>query len=296
MHSISNLRMAIQKSGRLGEKCRDLLEKCGITFEGQKNQLFSRSMDYPLDLMLLRDDDIPALVRDQVCDLGIVGYNELKEKVLDKDGAENVEILMNLGFGRCRLSLAVPEDTNFENLESLRGKKIATSYPVILDKYMSAKGINCDIVEISGSVEVSYAIGFADAICDLVSTGATLQSNGLKEVLPILESEAVLVRNARKLSDEKEELITRLMDRIDGVLKAKRARYVMMNAPRASVDDIIQIIPGMENPTIMPLGQDGDKVAIHAVAPDNVFWDTMEKLKQAGASSILVVPIEKIIE
>ena len=245
--------------------------------------------------MLVRDDDIPDYVRDGVCDCGIVGLNELNERVLDRyPDAPKVEIVRPLGFGRCRLSIAVPDKYDYTGGASLKGMRIATSHPVILERYLASNGIAAEVVKINGAVEVAPAIGVADAICDLVSTGATLQSNGLREVETILISEAVLFTSSSSLSPEKQALFNKITSRIEGVLRAQKARYVMMNAPKNAIERISAIIPGMERPTIMPLGNCEDKVAIHAVTYEEVFWDAMEKLKELGASSILVTPIEKI--
>jgi ATP phosphoribosyltransferase len=296
-----NLRIAVQKSGRLSEKCLSLLSHCGIKFDIGKDRLFYRAKNQPLELMLVRDDDIPEYVRDNVCHLGIVGLNELEEKIgTDRTGCNlqdpQVHIMRSLGFGHCRLSLAWPKDKPFEGLSSFNNKKIATSYPNILRRYLDKNQIKAQVIEISGSVEVAPTIGVADAVCDLVSTGSTLQSNGLREVLTILESEAVMLRNSKTFSDAQERLIQKMLARIDGSLKASSSKYIMMNAPKTKVETISQLIPGMEKPTVMPLLMDDSKVAIHAVAKEDIFWETMEKLKQNGATSILVMPIEKMIE
>ena len=288
-------RLAMQKSGRLNTKCLQLINQCDIHFESHPSQLLARSENFPMEIMLVRDDDIPDYVREGVCDCGIVGLNELNERVIDRyPDNPKVEIVRRLGFGRCRLSIAVPHEYNYTGTASLAGMKIATSHPVILERFLELKGIPAEVVKINGSVEVAPAIGVADAICDLVSTGATLQSNGLKEVETILTSEAILFTAKSPLSREKHLLFDKLNARIEGVLRAQRARYVMMNAPKNAVERISMIIPGMERPTIMPLGNCDEKVAIHAVTYEEVFWDAMEKLKELGASSILVTPIEKI--
>lgn len=291
------LRIAIQKSGRLNDRSLDLLSKCGFNFEVRPNQLLCRADQYPVEILLVRDDDIPAYVSDGICDIGFVGLNVYKEVTLENPiSSDRMKIIKKLGFGQCHLAIALPKGLPYEAPESLEGFKIATSYPKILGEFLANHKINAKIVEISGSVEVTPQVGVADAICDLVSTGATLASNGLMEVETILESEAVLIQKTAELGNEKATLLGRMLDRIDGVLKAKRSRYIMMNAPRESLEDICNLIPGMEKPTVIPLNSDGSKVAIHAVAPENIFWETMEKLKACQASSILVVPIEKIIE
>ncbi|NRA67539.1 MAG: ATP phosphoribosyltransferase [Pseudobacteriovorax sp.] len=294
---MTNIRIAIQKSGRLSEKCLDLLGKCGLQFEMHKRMLIIRAKDHPVELMLVRDDDIPHYVRDGVCQLGIVGLNELEEKTGCSQAPESpVRVIRTLGFGHCRLSLAHPKGMAYEDASSYAGKRIGTSYPNILQRFLDKNSIDAKAVEITGSVEVTPSIGVADAICDLVSTGSTLISNGLVETDTIMKSEAVLVRSKRELKPEQEEFIAKLLQRIEGTLKARNAKYIMMNAPKSSIETISELIPGMEQPTVMPLMTDNDKVAIHAVAQEDVVWETMEKLKLAGASSILVMPIEKIVE
>jgi ATP phosphoribosyltransferase len=295
--SSKQLRIAIQKSGRLSDKCRDLLAQAGITFEARTDRLIVRAKEQPIDLMLVRDDDIPGFVNNQVSQLGICGLNVLEEKLgRVSKGESDVRIIRSLGFGYCRLALALPKTVPYEGLSTFSGKRIATSYPNILQRFLDDSGIKASIVQITGSVEVAPSIGVADAICDLVSTGATLESNGLRETTVLLESEAVLVRPRSQLSQDQEALIARLMARFDGLGKARNAKYIMMNAPKEAIYRISQLIPGMEKPTVMPLMYDENKVAIHAVAKEYVFWETIEKLKEAGASSILVLPIEKIIE
>lgn len=287
-----NLRLAVQKSGRLSDKSRELLTRAGMIFESKGDQLIARAKGHPLELMLVRDDDIPSFISNQVCQLGIVGRNVLEEK-----GDDGIVVIRSLGFGYCRLSLAIGSSMfPFDDLRQLQGKRIATSYPRILQRFLDDQKIQARIVQMSGSVEVAPSIGIADAICDLVSTGATLESNGLKEVSVLLESEAVLIRPKGRIDDAQETFIERLLARIDGLQKASQAKYIMMNAPKASVYRISQLIPGMERPTVIPLSGDSDWVAIHAVAKEEVFWETMERLKEADASGILVMPIEKIIE
>lgn len=294
---MDNLRIAIQKNGRLSEPSLNLLERCGLEFDCNKRSLISRIKNYQVELMLVRDDDIPYYVRDGVCDLGIVGLNQLTENLgVEPAVASPVTIIRRLGYGTCKLSLAWPKARAYEGLNSFSGKKIATSYPRILRQFLDQRGITADIVIISGSVELTPSIDVADAICDLVSTGATLASNGLKEVYTILESEAVLVRSRKHLDETQEAFIQKLTQRIDSCLLAESAKYVMMNAPRTALQHIIELIPGMEDPTVIPLSQDSEKFAIHAVAKGEVVWETMEELKAAGASSILVLPIEKVVQ
>ncbi|MBI3506877.1 MAG: ATP phosphoribosyltransferase [Proteobacteria bacterium] len=290
------LRIAVQKSGRLNEKSLALLEKCGIDFDigGSKARLLYQCAEFPADLMLVRDDDIPEYVADGVCDLGIVGENVIEERVAGGLKASAVEVLRKLGFGRCRLSIAVPEGSAFNGVKSLNGKRIATSYPALLRKFIARSRIKAEIVELSGSVEIAPALEVADAVCDLVSTGGTLRSNGLKEILTVLESQAVLIRT-KKAGSALNGSLELLLRRVDGVLRAAEAKYIMMNASRDALPAIQRIIPGMEEPSIMPLGTSGKRIAIHAVAHEPVFWETIERLKEIGASSILVLPIEKII-
>jgi ATP phosphoribosyltransferase len=297
MENKDRIRMAIQKSGRLSEKSLALLTRCGLNFEWAKDRLFCRCENFPLDLMLLRDDDIPEYISDGVCDLGIVGLNVLEEKLLGRHASpqEGALTLKKLGFGHCRLSLAIPSEKEFTGLGFFRGLRIATSYPRSLSRFLRQNDINAEIVEISGSVEVAPALKIADAICDLVSTGTTLRSNGLKEVRTILESESVFVQTRRPLLLTKKEAIDRLLARIEGVMKAAQTKYIMMNAPLAALTEIRSLLPGMEKPSILPLGNDNSRIAIHAVAHEGIFWETMEQLKLAGATSILVLPIEKII-
>lgn len=296
----SNLRIAIQKSGRLSEKCLALLNRCGIQLDIRKDHLFYIAKNHPIELMLVRDDDIPEYVQDGVCHLGIVGLNELEEKIgseiTHRTDEPSVKIIRRLAFGQCRLSLAYPKDREFSGIQNLENSRIATSYPNILSRYLSKKSIKAKVIEISGSVELAPTIGVADAVCDLVSSGATLRSNGLREVLTLLESEAVLIRSAQEYSPAQEKFIRKILARIDGSLKAQCSKYIMMNAPKEKVEVISNLIPGMEKPTVMPLMLDENRVAIHAVATEDVFWETMEQLKEAGATSILVMPIEKIIE
>jgi ATP phosphoribosyltransferase len=288
------LRIAIQKSGRLSDRSKDLLARCGVTFEWRPGRLDARSLDFPIDILLVRDDDIPRYVADGVCDLGVVGENVIEERLgLQRD---SIRVVRKLDFGKCRLSLAVPKDSEMRSVKDLDGCRIATSYPFSTARYFAARDLKAEIVEISGSVEIAPSMGVADAICDLVSTGATLSSHGLEEIEQIYESQAVLITTAIPLTDTQEANFQRLHSRLSGVLRAEKAKYIMMNAPRTALDRIRALIPGLEEPTVVPLSGDGQRVAIHAVAPEPIFWETMELLKAAGASSILVVPIEKVIE
>jgi ATP phosphoribosyltransferase len=292
------LRIAIQKKGRISEKSIELLALCGLNFETAGQALYLKADNFPLDLMLVRDDDIPGYVFDGTCDLGIVGTNVLFEKALERGKTWNAlsEQVMKLGFGYCRLALAVPKEAGVSGLEFLQGKRIATSYPKLLEDFLAKKQIKAEAVPIHGAVEITPALKIADLICDLVSSGGTLKSNGLVELATLLDCESVLIRTKTELSDEQTQAIARLLQRIVGVQKANQTKYIMMNAPLAALSTIQKILPGMEFPSVIPLQGDPSRVAIHAVAHENVFWETMENLKKAGASSILVLPIEKVIE
>lgn len=298
MRDNDRLRIAIQKSGRLAEKSVALFSKCGLDFDFRKDRLLHECKEFPIDLMLVRDDDIPEYVADGVCDLGVVGENVIRERLLaapSGDKVSAIETVMRMGFGACRLSIAVPEGSSFAGPADLAGKRIATSYPNCLSQYLAQHAIDAQIVELSGSVEIAPSLRIAEAICDLVSTGGTLRSNGLKEVQVMFESQAALIRTAQPLSPVMASDFERLLQRLRGVLQAVQSKYIMMNAPREALDRIRKIIPGMEEPSVMPLGTDGARIAIHAVARENVFWETIESLKAVGASSILVLPIEKVI-
>jgi ATP phosphoribosyltransferase len=281
------LKIAIQKSGRLYEDSVSLLKECGIDLRNVKDRLKTESDNFPLEVFFLRDDDIPQYVEDGVADIGIVGENVLVEK------NKVVEVVEKLGFGKCRLSIAVPRNMDYPGIASLAGKRIATSYPVLLNKYLKEQGVQCDIHEISGSVEIAPGIGLADAVADLVSSGGTLFMNGLKEVETILSSQAVLVQH-KGLNGEKKPILDKLLFRIRAVKKSKRNKYILLNAPNHKLDEIVSILPGMKSPTILPLAESGWS-SVHSVVSEDTFWDIIEQLKDAGAQGILVVPIEKMI-
>lgn len=281
------LKIAIQKSGRLNEDSVKLLKDCGIDIKNGLNKLKAECENFPLEVFFLRDDDIPQYVEDRVADIGIVGENVLYEKGLQ------VDIVEKLGFGKCRLSIAVPRSDNYTGASSLEGKRIATSYPGLVRQFIQKKNIQAEIHEISGSVEIAPGIGLAEAIADLVSSGSTLFMNGLKEVETILDSQAVLVRNAQ-LGAEQQEILDRLLFRIRAVKKAKNNKYVLLNAPNENLQQIISLLPGMKSPTVLPLAEPGWS-SVHSVLSENQFWDIIEKLKNAGAQGILVIPIEKMI-
>ena len=290
------LKIAIQKSGRLSEKSFALLEKAGINLQKSKDQLLCRARNFPLDIFLVRDDDIPAFLVNDVCQLGILGQNTMLEtKLLDPQTFGGLEQVIELGFGRCRLSIATPNDMKYDGVGSLAGKTIATSYRGLLADYLAGQGVDAEIVTMEGAVEVAPRTHLADAICDLVSTGNTLISNGLAEQETILESQAVIIKN-NGMQDDLRALSEKLLARITAVLRAENSRYIMLNSPVDSLDEIKSILPGSQSPTVMPLQGRDDMVAIHAVCEEEVFWQTMEDLKARGATSILVVPIEKMLD
>ncbi|NVK50115.1 MAG: ATP phosphoribosyltransferase [Cyclobacteriaceae bacterium] len=281
------IRIAVQKSGRLSDDSLKLIKECGIKFYNGTGKLKSTATNFPVEFLFLRDDDIPGYVADGVADLGIVGENELVEK--DK----KVQTLKKLGFSKCRLSLAIPKGQNYSGISYFEGKNIATSYPKILGDYLEKKGINAEIHEISGSVEIAPSIGLAEGICDIVSSGSTLMMNGLKEVEEIFTSEAVLIAN-ENLEGWKQEIVEKLLFRINAVQKGKSNKYVLLNAPNHALDKIISLIPGMRSPTILPLAQEGWS-SVHSVLNEDQFWENIEELRAAGAEGILVVPIEKMV-
>ena len=290
------IKIAVQKSGRLTENSLDLLERCGLKFTKSKDQLFCIGNNMPIDLLLVRDDDIPGLVSDDVCDLGIVGLNTAHEKrqgLLHAGQEANFEILRKLDYGNCRLSIAAPEDRDFNGVSSLRGMRIATSYVETLKAYLDQHSVDATIVYFSGAVEIAPKLGKADFICDLVSTGSTLEANHLREVETVLESEAAIIRTKKALDDEKQRLIDKMLQRVDGVLQVRESKYIMLHAPRSALEEITRLLPGAESPTVIPL--DGNKIAVHAVCREYVFWETLENLKSVGASSLLVLPVEKML-
>lgn len=283
----NKLRLAIQKSGRLHDDSMKLLKECGIDISNGVNKLKAEATNFPLEVFFLRDDDIPQYVEDGVADIGFVGENVIFEK------NKQVAIAEKLGFGKCRLSIAIPKGQDYSSSQFLQGKKIATSYPVIVNNYLQRQGVTAEIHEISGSVEIAPGIGLADAICDLVSSGSTLFMNGLKEVEVIFESQAVLIKQAA-LNPTQVQLLERLIFRIQAVKKAKNNKYILLNAPNDRLKDIISLLPGMKSPTVLPLATEGWS-SVHSVLNENDFWNIIEQLKEAGAEGILVVPIEKMI-
>lgn len=281
------LRIAIQKSGRLQEGSLDLLRESGLSFSNGKDQLKTQARNFPVEVLFLRDDDIPQYVEDQVADVGIVGENVFAEK-----NKKNT-IVKRLDFSKCRLSMAVPRSENYTGVQWLHGKNIATSYPNIVKQFLKKNNVDAGIHEISGSVEIAPGIGLADAICDIVSTGSTLLSNGLKEVEIVMQSEAVIIANPA-LDAEKQKILDKLLFRIEAVKKAKNSKYILLNCPNESIEKITAVIPGMKSPTIIPLTRQGWS-SLHSVVDENDFWERIDQLREFGAEGILVVPIEKMI-
>jgi len=291
---MSRLRVAIQKSGRLSERSQEVLKSCGLKFARSKDKLFWYGQDFPVDLLLVRDDDIPRLLLDGVCELGIVGENIAMEVMLERDGMSQLNCLRKLGFGHCRLSIAVPEERGVGSIAELQGRRIATSYPELTRELLSRRGIEASIIELSGSVEIAPGLGTADAISDLVSTGTTLRANHLKELDVLFKSEAALYGRVDGISESKRALLERLLARLEGVLQAAESKYVMLHAPRDALEKITELLPGVEHPSIMPL-EGSDRIAVHAVCGETVFWEHLEALKAVGASAILVLPVEKML-
>ncbi|MBA3675791.1 MAG: ATP phosphoribosyltransferase [Sphingosinicella sp.] len=290
----SRLHIAIQKSGRLSELSRALLRDAGFRIQSGKNELTARVENFPADLMLVRDDDIPTFVADGVCELGIVGGNVLREFELGESEAR-CEIIAQLGFGRCTLKLAAPETAPWKGIESLKGARIATSYPHIVQHFLDERQIAATVVKMSGAVELAPRLQIAPFICDLVSTGATLDANGLRALETVFESEAVLIQAGAPIAAAKQEQVANLLRRIDGVTATKESKYIMLNAPGEALAAISALLPGAEAPTILPLHQRPGHFAVHAVCQESVFWETLQKLKANGASAILVLPIEKMM-
>lgn len=284
---MSKLKVAIQKKGRLNEKSIQLLKESGINISNGSSKLRAEASNFPIEVLFLRDDDIPQYVEQQVADVGILGENEVLEK------KKKVEIIEKLGFANCRLSLAVPKNINYTNLSYFNGKKVATSYPLILSDYFKQNEISAEIEEIGGSVEIAPSIGLAEGVCDIVSTGSTLFTNGLKEVQTVLKSEAVLIGNPN-LSEAKQEILNQLLFRVKAVQNAVQNKYILLNAPDNTIKNICDVLPGMKSPTIIPLKEKGWS-SVHSVVKEDAFWEVIGQLKSLGAEGILVVPIEKMI-
>ena len=284
---MSKLKIAIQKSGRLNQKSVALLEECGLKFPNGGGKLITECTNFPVEILFLRDDDIPQYVEQNVAHIGIIGENVFLES------EKEITIVEKLNFSACRLSLAVSKETDYQGLNFFSGKKVATSYPNILQKYFKENRIEATVEVISGSVEIAPGIGLADRICDIVSSGSTLLSNGLKEVETVITSQAVIVAN-QKLDEEAQQILNKLLFRIRSVQKAKENKYILLNSPNSQLEKIIQILPGMNSPTILPLAKEAWS-SLHSVISEDKFWDVIDELKEAGAEGILVVPIEKMI-
>ena len=292
------IKIAVQKTGRLTDHSVDLLERCGLKITRSKDQLIYYGENMPIDLLLVRDDDIPGLVSEDVCDLGIVGLNVVEEKRLNLESEgrpAQFKRIYELDFGHCRLSIAGPEDTPYEGLKSLENQRIATSYVGLLNEFLKSNNIEAESVFFSGAVEIAPKLGRAEYICDLVSTGSTLKANGLVEQEVLLQSEAVVIQTQKPLGDERQSLVDKVLQRLDGVLQVRESKYIMLHAPKSALGAIRDLLPGSEAPTILALDGSDDKVAVHAVCRETVFWETLENLKAAGASSLLVLPVEKML-
>ena len=298
MEQKTRIKIAVQKSGRLTEHTMDLLSRCGLVYSRGKDQLICYGENMPIDVLLVRDDDIPGLVQEDVCDLGVVGQNIIAEarlELLGKGTSDLFEQILELDYGHCRLSIGVPSTLDYDGPASLEGKRIATTYPQIVEDWLKQAGVNAGVVEFSGAVEIAPSLGRADVVCDLVSSGATMKAHDLIESEVLLESSAALIQTPVPLDGEKKDWIERLLKRIQGVQQVKESKYIMLHAPRSALGAITALLPGAEAPTIMPLEGRDDKVAVHAVCRENVFWETLEDLKEAGASSMLVLPVEKML-
>ncbi len=299
MDDSTRLKVAIQKSGRLTDNSLDLLARCGLKYSRGKDQLFGYGENMPLDVLFVRDDDIVDLVQEGVADFGIAGINVVDEHSLGLIERGTAEPLFSrefeLDFGRCRLSIAVPAKEIYEGPKSLEGKRMATTYPRILKRWLATQGVSARIVTLSGAVEIAPRLGRADVICDLVSTGSTLVANGLREVESVLQSQAILMRTAVAMPAEKAAWAQRILSRVAGVQAVKESKYVMLHAPGSALETIKKLLPGSESPTVIPLDASGDRFVVHAVCTENVFWETLESLKAAGASAVVVLPVEKML-
>ena len=294
----ARIKIAVQTSGRLTDHSMELLVRCGLSYSKGRDQLICYGENMPVDVLLVRDDDIPSLVQEDVCDLGIVGVNIIEESRLafqEKGLSTLFSTISPLDYGHCRLAFGVPDGFEYEGPGSLEGKRIATSYPRILRAYLEGQGVGGTVVEFSGAVEIAPSLGRADLVCDLVSSGSTLRAHNLNEADTILESSAALIQTPVDVPKEKAEWMERLLQRIQGVLQVRESKYIMLHAPRDALQEIRALLPGSEAPTIIPLEGRDDKVAVHAVCRENVFWETLEQLKEAGASSMLVIPVEKML-
>ncbi len=298
MTTETRLRIAMQKSGRLSDDTQALLKRCGLKLNVADRRLLAHVANMPIDIMRVRSSDIPGLVMDGVCDLGIVGDNTLEEAALERELMKQKSQYIKttqLNFGGCRLSIAMPEEFHYQGVKSLNGLRFATTYPQLLKRWAESNGIKIEFCLLKGSVEVAPRVGLADGICDLVSTGATLEANGLVEIEEIFVSKASLIQTSSSLCEEKQSILETLLPRIQGVMKAKESKYIMLHAPKDRINEVSALMPGKETPTILPLAGRDDLVAVHVVATETFFWETMENLKALGCDSILVMPIEKMM-
>ena len=292
------IKIAVQKSGRLTDHSMELLTRCGLSYSRGRDQLICYGENMPVDVLLVRDDDIPGLVQEGTCDLGIVGVNTLEESRLELEDNGSTELFQQvslLDFGHCRLSFGVPDGNTYDGPKSLANKRIATSYPRIVGEYLTRHGVSGTVVTFSGAVELAPRLGKADLVCDLVSSGATLKAHNLYEAETILESRAAIIQTPAQVPPEKTKWFQRILQRVEGVLQVRESKYIMLHAPRSALPEIRDLLPGSEAPTIIPLEGRDDKVAVHAVCRENIFWETLEDLKEAGASAILVIPVEKML-
>lgn len=299
MSEISRLRIALQKSGRLSEDSFELLEQAGLRVRMRAQRLIAIAENFPIEVLLVRDDDIPGLVMDGTVDMGIVGEGVLEETRLAREDAgteASYVVSRRLDFGECHLGIAIPIDMQWNGPESLSGLRIATSFPKLLSRWMGEKGVDFKACLLTGSVEIAPRAGLADAICDQISTGATLEANGLKEVQTVFRSKACLIERSGVFSNEKRALMDMLLARVDGILEARGSKYIMLHAPKDKIEDVVKLLPGAEHPTLLPMADDNSKIVMHMVSRETLFWETMEKLKALGASSILVLPIEKMLK
>jgi ATP phosphoribosyltransferase len=298
MKSRDRLRIAIQKSGRMADPARDLLTRAGLSFRESRDRLFCYGESLPIDLLLVRDDDIPGLIAEGVCDLGVVGLNVLEEQAQERRGNgldDGFRALRELGSGRCRLSIAAPQEWEWDGPKSLAGKRIATSYPHLLGRWLTENGVEAEVVVLAGSVEIAPRLGKAEVICDLVSTGGTLAANQLREVAVIIESQAVLAGPSAPFADERAELAAMLLRRLDGVLRVRGSKLLMCQAPRDSLDALMKLLPDAEPPTVMRLDGGDDQVALQAVCREEVTWQRLEDMKRIGARGLLVLPVEQML-
>jgi len=289
------LKIAVQKSGRLTDNSLALFQRCGLQFSRDRDHLVCFGENLPVDLLLVRDDDIPQLLSEGACEAGIAGLNVVEEYLLGEHSGAGFEVWRDLDFGNCRLSVAVPADSSIRTLVDLTGCRVATSYPRLTQRFFAAQSLTVDVVGMSGAVELAPRLGKADAICDLISTGATLKANQLRELEVVFQSRAALAVTHRDMDAGKRALLERLERRMEGVLQVNGSKYIMLHAPRSALAAVTRLLPGAESPTVLPLDGDSDRVAVHAVCRESVFWETLENLKAAGASAVLVLPIEKML-